>query len=135
MSGLIRINAIRIVRYLLITVVLLASVTLGLRIFFALAIDNTYDKDKIIAGMQLLHNLVPEELHLTPPTALPALPDEMSRLQAVRERGTLRPTGLVAVYHRTGSPNCGCDYCRDGIIGLIRETDVRSKDNEAPDAG
>lgn len=113
MSGLIRVSAIRIVRYLLITVVLLTSVTLGLRIFFALAIDNSYDKDKIIAGMQLLHSLVPEELHLTPPAAPPALPDDMNRLQAVRERGTLRvcywPDNLPFAYFNQAKDLVGFD--------------------------
>lgn len=90
MSGLIRVNVIRIMRYLLITVLLLASVTLGLRIFIALTIDNTYDKDQIIAGMQLMHNLVPEKVHLSPPDIPPAPPGDMNRLQALRERGALR---------------------------------------------
>jgi Na+/H+-dicarboxylate symporter/ABC-type amino acid transport substrate-binding protein len=113
MSGLIRISAIRIVRYLLITVVLLATVTLGLRIFFALAIDNTYDKDKIIAGMQLLDNLVPEEVHLSPPDVPPALPDDMNRLQAIRERGALRvcywPDNLPFAYFNQAGELVGFD--------------------------
>jgi Na+/H+-dicarboxylate symporter/ABC-type amino acid transport substrate-binding protein len=90
MSGLIRINAKRITRYLLITVALLASITVGLRVLFGLAFDNTYDKDEIIAGMQLLDNQVAEEVHLSPPATPPALPDDMDRLQAVLERGALR---------------------------------------------
>ena len=113
MSGLIRFQAVRVLRYLLITVVLLASVTLGLRIFFALTIDNTYDKDKIIAGMQLMDNLVNEEVHFSSPAADPALPEGMDRLQAVRERGTLRvcywPDNLPFAYFNQEEDLVGFD--------------------------
>jgi Na+/H+-dicarboxylate symporter len=113
MSGLIRVSAMRITRYLLITALLLASVSVGLRIFFTLAIDSTYDKDKIIAGMQLMHKLVPEEVHLSPPAAPPALPEDMNRLQAVRERGTLRvcywPDNLPFAYFNQAQDLVGFD--------------------------
>jgi ABC-type amino acid transport substrate-binding protein len=107
MSGLIKVSAIRIARYLLVTVLLLLSVTAGLRLFFTLAIDNTYDKDKIVASMQLMRDLVSEETHLSPPTAPPALPEGMDRLQVIRERGALRvcywPDNLpFAYFNHTG---------------------------------
>ncbi|MEA3411128.1 MAG: cation:dicarboxylase symporter family transporter, partial [Pseudomonadota bacterium] len=90
MSGLIRVRFMPLLRYLLITGLLLLSVTAGLRVFFALAIENTYDKDRIVASRQLMRKLVPEQVHLSPPAVSPSLPQDMSRLQAVRERGALR---------------------------------------------
>lgn len=113
MSGLIRISGVRIIRYVLITLLLLASVTVGLRVFFALAIDNTYDKDKIIAGMQLMHKLVPEKVYRESPPSPPALPDNTGRLQAIRERGELRvcywPDNLPFAYFNQAGDLVGFD--------------------------
>jgi Na+/H+-dicarboxylate symporter len=90
MSGLIRINAKRVIRYILITVLLLGLTIVGLRSFLSLAIDNRYQKDQIIANMQLMNNLVPEQVFVAPPPEIPALPARQNRLRIIEQRGALR---------------------------------------------
>ncbi len=113
MSGLIRVNLLRLARYLLVTMVLLIGVTVVLRVFFAAAIDNTYDKDKVIAGMQLMRSLVPAELHRSPPATQPDLPADMDRLQAIRASGVLRvcywPDNLPFAYFNQAGDLVGFD--------------------------
>ena len=113
MSGLLRVQAMPLVRYLLITAMLLASVTVGLRVFFSLTMENTYDKDKIIAGMQLMSRLVPDTVHLMPPETPPALPAAGHRLQAILERRELRvcywPDNLPFAYFNEAKDLVGFD--------------------------
>ncbi len=112
MSGLLRVSVMPILRYLVITAILLASVTLGLRVFFSLTIENTYDKDKIIAGMQLMSRLVPDVVHLLPPES-PALPAAGNRLQSILARGELRvcywPDNLPFAYFNEAEDLVGFD--------------------------
>ena len=51
----------------MLTVVITGVVLAGLRAFFTFALDSTYRKDEIIAGMQLLRSKVPAVVHRTPP--------------------------------------------------------------------
>lgn len=90
MSGLLTPNLKRLVRYLVITAVLLAATIAGLRAFFYLTIDNSYEKDKVIAEMQLMDTLVQQTVYTEPPPDLPSLIPRGSRLRGIRERGYLR---------------------------------------------
>jgi len=90
MSGLVRLNPRRIVRYVLISVVSLAITVVALRSLFTLTLDNAYDKDQIIADMQLMEKSVPDQVYRVMPVDIPPAPDEMDRLQLIRYRGLMR---------------------------------------------
>lgn len=113
MSGLLRFEPAKILRYLLVSLLLLAAAVVGLRLFFALAIENTYQKDRIIAGMQLLQNRVPEAVYREPPPLPPAPAQGQTRLQAIQQRGILRvcywPDNLPFAYFNRAGDLVGFD--------------------------
>ncbi|MGB5639853.1 MAG: cation:dicarboxylase symporter family transporter, partial [Sedimenticolaceae bacterium] len=90
MNGLIRVNPRRILRYVLISVAALALTIVTLRTVFTLTMDNAYDKDQIIAGMQLMDRSVPDKVYRIMPVDIPPAPEGMNRLQLIKSRGLLR---------------------------------------------
>jgi Na+/H+-dicarboxylate symporter len=90
MNGLVRIKPGRVLRYVLISVGSLAITIVALRTLFTLTMDNDYNKDQIIAGMQLMDRSVPDKVYRIMPVDIPAVPDDMSRLQLIRSRELLR---------------------------------------------
>ena len=66
-SGLLTVRWGRLLRVAVLTVVITGVVLAGLRAFFTFALDSTYRKNEIIAGMQLLRSKVPAVVHRTPP--------------------------------------------------------------------
>jgi ABC-type amino acid transport substrate-binding protein len=91
MTGALTWNRARLVRYLTITVVLTIGVIGGSRLLFARALHHAYSKDKVLAGMHLLHEPVRAVVHKagdagsvrTPP------PEGGARLDIIRRRGVL----------------------------------------------
>jgi proton glutamate symport protein len=102
-SGLLTLRWGRIVRNLILSVAVTVVALLGCRLLFSLIFDNAYDKDKMIAGMQLLRHPGPATVFTAddPPTPLPPLASpRQSRLERVRQRGVLR-----AGYRTDALPN------------------------------
>jgi proton glutamate symport protein len=88
-SGLLTVRWSRLLRVAVLTVVITGVILAGLRSFFTFALDSTYRKNEIIAGMQLLRSKVPAVVHRTPPPA-PADDPQQSRLERLHSRGVLR---------------------------------------------
>ena len=111
-SGLLTVRWGRLVRVAVLTVVITGVTLAGLRAFFTLALDNTYRKDEIIAGMQLLRSKVPAVVHRTAPPA-PADDPQQSRLDRLRARGVLRvgyfPDQLPFAYFNAAGDLVGFD--------------------------
>ena len=88
-SGVFTLRWGRVLRTAVLTVVLTGAVLGGARAVFTFALDSAYDKDKIIAGMQLLRTRIPATVHRTP-SSLPADDAQQSGLDRIRTRGVLR---------------------------------------------
>jgi Na+/H+-dicarboxylate symporter/ABC-type amino acid transport substrate-binding protein len=88
--GLLRVNGRKLARFAVITTVLTVGVVGGARVLFTAVLARPYDKDKVLAGMQMLREggdarvTRPGET----PEPLPAL--QISVLDRIRARGTLR---------------------------------------------
>jgi Na+/H+-dicarboxylate symporter/ABC-type amino acid transport substrate-binding protein len=88
MTGALRWDRGRMVRFLTITAVLTVAVFGGARLFFGRALHHAYAKDKVLAGMHLLHRPVQAVVHKAP--FAPAAPPEAGpRLDIIRRRGEL----------------------------------------------
>jgi Na+/H+-dicarboxylate symporter/ABC-type amino acid transport substrate-binding protein len=87
-AGMVRIERGRVLRYLAITAVLTVAVIGGSRVLFANWLRPVYDRDQVIAGMQLLRQTGPATVHASVPARSAA--ETRPLLQAVRERGVLR---------------------------------------------
>jgi proton glutamate symport protein len=61
MSGLLKVRWKRVLRYIVLTVLLLGVTVIGVRTVLMQSIDNAYDKDKLIANMALMHDRVPDK--------------------------------------------------------------------------
>ena len=99
-AGLLRVEARRLLRYLVITVVLTTATVGGARLLFSAALVRPYDKDQVLAGMQMLRD--GGEARITrpgepPPPPLP--PVTTSVLDRVRTRRLLR-----VAYHQDSLP-------------------------------
>jgi ABC-type amino acid transport substrate-binding protein len=88
MTGALRWNTGRILRYGAITLVLTVATIGATRVLFARALHQPYTKDQVLASMQLLQNPVPSVVHRAPAPA----PAESNRtlLDAIQLRGVLR---------------------------------------------
>ncbi|MCK5498589.1 MAG: cation:dicarboxylase symporter family transporter, partial [Gammaproteobacteria bacterium] len=89
MCGLLKISPPRVLRYIVLTVLLLAATVGGLRTLFSLTMENAYAKDKFISSMQLKETMVPETVYRSQPPTI-ELPPDGTRLDAIVERGFLR---------------------------------------------
>jgi ABC-type amino acid transport substrate-binding protein len=88
MSGALRWNRRRVLRYAVVTVALTVAVLGGTRLLFAQVLNQTYTKDQVLAGMHLLRGPVQPAVRLsTPPVSVR---DEGPRPGAIRSRGVLR---------------------------------------------
>ena len=88
MTGKLRWETGRVLRYLAITLALTIGTIGGARVLFAEALQQRYTKDEVLAGMHLLRTPVPAVVHRQaspPPVNLGG-----SVLEDVRGRGTLR---------------------------------------------
>jgi Na+/H+-dicarboxylate symporter/ABC-type amino acid transport substrate-binding protein len=89
MAGLVEWNRRRVVRYAVVTVALTVGVIGGTRVMFASILDQTYTKDKVLAGMHLMRETTTAAV-LPDASPAPAAPDGASELEAIRARGSLR---------------------------------------------
>jgi ABC-type amino acid transport substrate-binding protein len=88
MTGALRWNRARMLRYAVITVALTAATIGGTRILFSRVIEQPYTKDKVLAGMHLLRQPVTAVVH----REMPAWPttEQGALLETIRARGVLR---------------------------------------------
>jgi Na+/H+-dicarboxylate symporter/ABC-type amino acid transport substrate-binding protein len=89
MTGLMRFDRARIVRYLVITAVLTAAVIGGTRVIFGRVFHQEYTKDKVLAAMHLKRQTTPATVHRVP-AATPSAPERGPILSLIKQRGALR---------------------------------------------
>jgi len=88
--GAIKIEAGRIFRYAIITVALTAVTIGGIRVVFTKAVNNDYQKDKILSEMHLLREPLAATVYRDR-AAVPAIDfDGKTVLESIRERGSIR---------------------------------------------
>ena len=88
-TGTLRVDVRRLVRYLVITTVLTVAVIGGTRAVFAGMLRPVYSRDKVLAGMNLLHQPAAATVYRNAPSD-PAVPDARPILERLRQRGVLR---------------------------------------------
>ncbi|WP_256872965.1 cation:dicarboxylate symporter family transporter [Candidatus Entotheonella palauensis] len=88
----------RLLRNAVITVGIVVLTIGALRAFFTLALHNAYDKDQIIASLQLMRSAGEATVYTSAPPPLPPL-EEQSRLERIQARKTIR-----VGYFRDGLP-------------------------------
>ncbi len=88
-TGSLEWNRRRLTRYVVVTLALTLVLVGGTRILFATFLRPVYSKDKILAGMHLLHDPVSHVVLRTTPEP-GAANEPASRLEAIRARGALR---------------------------------------------
>ena len=110
-TGVLRVRRGQLLRYLAITAVLTLVVIGGARVVFDRLLQQEYTKDRVLAGMHLLHQPAPA-------TVLKALPEQPLTagrpvLARVRERGVLRvgymPDALPFSFFNAGGDLVGLD--------------------------
>jgi proton glutamate symport protein len=125
--GLLRVNGRKLARFAVITTVLTVGVVGGARVLFTAVLARPYDKDKVLAGMQMLRNggdarvTRPGET----PEPLPAL--QTSVLDRIRARRTLRvgyyPDSLPYAFFNARGELVGFDV--EMALQLARDLGVR----------
>lgn len=86
-TGMLRIRRGPLVRYLAVTAILTLVVIGGARLVFGGLLRPHYTRDQVLAGMHLLHQPAPTNVHKVRPVGLS---DPRPVLQALREEGVLR---------------------------------------------
>jgi Na+/H+-dicarboxylate symporter/ABC-type amino acid transport substrate-binding protein len=89
-SGLLTVHWGRVLRNAVLTIVFIAVTIGGARLFFEHTLNTVYQKDKIIAGMQLLREAGPATVHRSPPPSAPLSDSQQSRLRRIQAQGVLR---------------------------------------------
>jgi len=124
-GGVLQFDRRRLVRYVVITSALTVAVIGGTRVVFAGILRPEYTRDKVLAGMHLLHQPADAVVYRTAPAE--GAPETRPILQRVRERGLLR----------VGYPDNALPFAffneRDDLVGfdvdlahrLARELGVR----------
>ncbi len=89
-TGQLQIKVAKITRYGLITVMLVIATIAGNKLLFDYGLSGTYDSDKILGNMNLIHE--PVDMRVFTSEAEHQLPDEsgLSKRAAIRKRGILR---------------------------------------------
>jgi ABC-type amino acid transport substrate-binding protein len=87
-AGMVRFRRAQLLRYLAVTFALTVLLVGGTRTLFANLLRPEYSKDRVLAGMHLLHAPVEATTLRSAPPAEP--PDPRPVLQAIRERSVLR---------------------------------------------
>lgn len=94
LTGHLKFSAARMLRFLVLSVMLLILSVAGTRAFLAATIDTSYHKDKVIMAMSLIRPAVETVVHENrqdlPPRDFTELPDNYSVLDQIRHRGVLR---------------------------------------------
>ena len=89
MTGSLRIQWKRLVPLTALTLGLVAGAVVGLRAYFSLAVQNAYDKDKIIAQMRPLFATGSAKVYKSAPPPL-AVQSAQSSIKRIRARGAIR---------------------------------------------
>jgi Na+/H+-dicarboxylate symporter/ABC-type amino acid transport substrate-binding protein len=89
MAGALRFQWKRLVPLTALTLGLVAGAVVGLRAYFSLAVENAYDKDKIIAQMRPLFATGPAKVYKSAPPPLP-VQSAQSPMKRIRARGAIR---------------------------------------------
>ena len=89
MAGALRFQWKRLVPLTALTLGLVAGAVVGLRAYFSLAVENAYDKDKIIAEMRPLFATGSAKVYKSAPPPLP-VQSAQSPLKRIRARGAIR---------------------------------------------
>ena len=88
--GVMHVNARRLLRLAAITVALVAATIGGTRALFAVTLSSAYDKDKVLASMQLLHRQASARVFKNGEVPPPLPGVKTTVLDRVRARGVLR---------------------------------------------
>jgi ABC-type amino acid transport substrate-binding protein len=89
-TGLLSINWRKLFRFALLSVMLTVGVVGGTRFVLSFSATDAYRKDKVLAGMHLLHSPVQAVVRKTAPADLAIVDKEKSHLERIKERGVLR---------------------------------------------
>jgi len=94
LTGHLQISTRKVLRFLVLSLLLLVLTVMGTRAFLALVIDTSYNKDKVILAMDLVSSKVNRTVFETrqdlPPGYRQELPKGYSVLDQIEERGVLR---------------------------------------------
>lgn len=94
LTGNLRINFMKLLRFTLLSIFLLALAVLGTRVFFEKVIDTDYDKDEVIMAMGLISPAVQttvfDNREDAPLRRKPDMPENWSVFQQITHRGVLR---------------------------------------------
>jgi ABC-type amino acid transport substrate-binding protein len=94
LTGHLKINFNKLLRFLVLSMVLLVLTVLGTRAFLGEVIDTSYHKDKVIMGMSLIQPAVSTTVYETrqdlPRRINPELSENSSVLDQITQRGVLR---------------------------------------------
>jgi len=88
-AGLIRVSAIRIARYAVVTMVAILALLLGVRFAFS-ALGDSYEGYELFIQRELLDEGVPAKIVEAPPEPLPEVEPGPSTIDRIRQRGVLR---------------------------------------------
>ncbi len=89
MAGALRIQWKRLIPVTALALAVVAGTVVGLRAYFSLAVENAYDKDKIVAQMQPLFATGPAKIDKSAPSPVP-MDSSQSGLKRIRARGVIR---------------------------------------------
>ena len=94
LTGHLKISFRKLLRFFVLSLVLLVLAVLGTRVFLSATIDTSYHKDKVIMGMSLILPPVETTVYDTredlPSRSIPGLPGDYSALDRITQRGVLR---------------------------------------------
>lgn len=110
-GGLLTVQWGKLLRSVVLTIVFIAMIIGGARVFFSHALHNEYRKDKILASMQLLRNPGPVTIHQSPPSTNALSDPQQSRLKRLWADGILRvgylPDSLPFTYFNSAGQLVG----------------------------
>jgi ABC-type amino acid transport substrate-binding protein len=102
-----------LLRYLLVSGLGLVAVLGGARLFFELAVDESYRGHELVIGRQMLLAPEPAVVHRSSPGPLPLPEPGRSRLDTIRERGLIRvgysPQNMPLAYFGSSDELIGYD--------------------------
>ena len=126
-TGTLAVNARRVARYAVVTGMLTFVVIGGTRAFFSTVAPPRYDKDRIVAAMQLLREPGPAVVHRNPPAGRSGFDASKSQLELIRESKVLRvgtmDESLPYAYFNAAGELVGFDV--EMAHALARELGVR----------
>ena len=137
MSGQVRIQWRGLLRYLFISCCLLFIVVAGSRLFLTTIIKDSYNKDAIIASMELSHQRLKAVVYTDQPAIQPVIPG-LTRLEQIKERGVLRvcyqeDNNMPFSYFNTNGQFVGFDIELLEILGADFNVRIELVPSSGPD--